>query len=270
MPINVFPALRLLLTLSLLECSWTAHSQDTQLPDAPRFPTVSFSEVLWSATPPYYSLVMDSLGNTTYESTMETIEQTGIPFTVKFPASPSTSRIIFRTVEQLRFLKEPVRGLSQGPANSSVKTLAYRDPKIEKELTYRSARNALVQQLTSLFQGVSLTLQFGYRLTYMREHGNKGIEAELQRMQQMAERGQLRELAAVTPLLRDIAADPTLDNSVRQRAEAVLRYADNMRSSSATVHTKAGLARKTGRAASVAPLRIGRNDEALASETTAE
>jgi hypothetical protein len=54
------------------------------------FPTVTFTFSPWSASPPYYSISVDSTGNATYHSTPNSDQQTGDPYMVKFVASNPT------------------------------------------------------------------------------------------------------------------------------------------------------------------------------------
>jgi hypothetical protein len=79
-----------------------------------------------------------------------------------------------------------------------------------------------VQDLTSLFQQLSTTLEFGRRLEYYRHYQKTALDEELKHMEQQSSENDLEELAAVAPILRQIATDPSLMNVVRARAQRLL------------------------------------------------
>src|SRR5215468_7942371 len=70
-----------------------------------RFPTVIFTSALWSADPGYYSIAVDAAGTATYQSAPESLERTGVPYTIEFHVSDRTRRTIFNVVRQLDFFR---------------------------------------------------------------------------------------------------------------------------------------------------------------------
>src|SRR5579864_3346462 len=81
----------------VLLCSSLLFSQNpqVQLNNPPRFPTIVFSSVLWTADPPYYSIAIDSSGVATYLSAPSSLEKTGVPYTIEFQATDRTRRVTF-------------------------------------------------------------------------------------------------------------------------------------------------------------------------------
>src|SRR5437764_11944317 len=69
---------------AVLLCSVGLAAQSPQLRtrNGGRFPTVVFNSVLWSANPSSYSLAVDSTGAATYQSTQDSVDRTGVPYTV--------------------------------------------------------------------------------------------------------------------------------------------------------------------------------------------
>jgi hypothetical protein len=180
----------------------------------------------------FYSI--DSTGSATYQSFPYSDERTGVPYSVEFVATAATRSTIFRLTEQLHFFKGHFGSANHAPKNASIKTLTFREGRPDKQetdnqITYSSSGNAMIRQLTSLFERISATLEFGRRLTNLHQQHNRGIDTELKRMERMAKQGQLRELQATALVLSEIASDTTLDKLARQRAEAILKYSSTPR-----------------------------------------
>src|SRR3954454_20697216 len=209
---------------ALIACSSNAMGQNPQLHtrNGGRFPTVVFSSVLWTANPSSYSLAVDSTGAATYQSTQDSVERTGVPYTVEFQASDATRRMTFNIVRQLNFLTGDFPTYSGTPEKIPVSTLAYHDITYDNRVTYSESSDSEIQELTSVFEEISATFEFERRLSYLHRHDKERLEPELIRMQTSAERHMLRELQAATPALKIIASDHTLTDSVRKRAEAIL------------------------------------------------
>ncbi len=215
---------RVLLSIFILECSSLTSGQNPQLEtkNGHAFSTVIFSWVLWSASPPYFTVAVDSTGNATYESVPQSTQKTGTQYIEEFHVSAPIRDKVFRTVEQLNFLKLPSGASNNTPATASIKTLAFREENTYNEITYATPANPLIGQLTVLFQKLSATMEFGRRLTNLHQQKSDGLEPELRQMQSMAQKGELEELQAVAPVLRDIEADATVDGNARARAKAIL------------------------------------------------
>jgi hypothetical protein len=103
--------------------------------------------------------------------------------------------------------------------------LAYKDGEHKTQASYNYSQIAAVQELTTLFQNVSLTLEFGRRLQYDHRYQKLALDAELKRMEEMAKSNNLDELQAVTPILSQIVADTSVINVVRARAQRLLGMA---------------------------------------------
>ena len=84
-----------------------------------------------------------------------------------------------------------------------------------------------MQELTNLFQNMSTTLEFGRRLDYDHRYQKLALDEELKRMEDMAKGNSLEEIQAVEPILRRIAADPSVINVVRARAQRLAEQAQS-------------------------------------------
>jgi hypothetical protein len=187
-----------------------------------RFPTVIFTSVLWAADPSYYSIAIDSTGTATYQSAPDSIGKTGVPYTLEFQVSDRTRRVTFNVARQLDYFGDQAQQSVSSAQTSSVRTLAYHDSTIRHQITYSSSSDSEINELTSVFEEISATLEFGRRLSYFHQRESGRLSGELDRLQANASRRSVRELPVITPVLRSISADDRLETAVRQKADALL------------------------------------------------
>jgi hypothetical protein len=76
--------------------------------------------------------------------------------------------------------------------------------------------------LTNLFQGISLTIEFGRKLQFKHKYDKLGLEADLKAMEDAEANHNLAELQVIAPTLKDIADDPSVLNIARARARRLL------------------------------------------------
>lgn len=216
---------RLLFSTTLLALSPSlllAQNPQLQTKNGKRFPMVVFTSVVWNANPPYYTIAVDSLGAATYQSAPNSVDSTGVPYTLIFQASDSTRRTIFTVARDLDYFGGDIPVKVSSPQSTPVRTLTYRDLTFNNLLTYSESSNSEIEELTSIFEEISATTEFGRTLTYLRQHDKDGVAAELAAMQKEAERHHLRELQAIAPVLRSIASDRNSSEDTRTRAKALL------------------------------------------------
>jgi hypothetical protein len=211
--------------LAMLVCSSGVLAQNPQLrtKNGQRFPTVVFTSVLWTMNPPYYSVAIDSTGASTYQSAPDSVDRTGVPYTIEFQAGNATRTTIFSITQNLNFLSGEFPTTLGFPANTPVRTLGYHDTTFNNQITYSQSSDSQIQALTSVFEEISATLEFGRRLAYLRQHDQNALDAELASMEKESRRHLLRELQAVAPVLRSIAGDNSLAQTVRVRAGTLLK-----------------------------------------------
>ncbi len=106
------------------------------------------------------------------------------------------------------------------------KTLRYADATRTGETSYNYSENSAVGDLTSLFQNLSTTLEFGHRLDYFHRYQKLALNEELKRMQEMAQSNMLTEVIAIQPILEKIVADQSVINVARARAQRLLALVD--------------------------------------------
>jgi len=107
-------------------------------------------------------------------------------------------------------------------ANTGKKTLTWSDAARKFHTVYNFSENKQLQQLTSIFEGISLTLEHGRKLQFLHRFDKLGLESELSGMEEMFKRHDLYELQLIAPTLRKIANDTAVMHLARQRAGRLL------------------------------------------------
>jgi hypothetical protein len=203
-------------------CKLFAQNPQLHTRSGSRFPTVIFTSVRWNVDPSCYSLAIDSTGTATYQSAPASMGLTGVPYMVEFQVSDRTRRMAFNVTRQLDFFRERSGEPLSSAQDNRVRTLAYHDSQFHNQVTYSSSPDSAIEELTSVFEEISETLEFGRRLAYFHEHDRGTLDGELDRLQTRADRRSLRELAVIAPILRSITLDNRVESAPRHKAEALL------------------------------------------------
>src|SRR3984957_11812885 len=145
-----------LLTAVSLVCSGSLFAQNPQLQtkNGRSFPTVIFNSVFWDANPSSYSIALDSTGAATYQSTPDSADRTGVPYTIEFQSSDATRRVTFNVVRQLNFLNDDFPASAGSPEKIPVRTLPYHDITFDNQITYSESADSNIQELTSVFEEI--------------------------------------------------------------------------------------------------------------------
>ncbi len=198
-------------------------------PNSPAVPSVTFIFDWPSVQPHHYSISVDSTGRAAYQSRIAegTAEQSieGDPYIVKLEVSEPTRTRIFQLARAANYFNGDFDYKKHKIAFSGNKTLAYSDFNQQHETSYNWSENPAIQELTSIFEGISNTQEAGRRLEQLRRYDKLGLDAELQSMEQMEHSHSLVELRSIAPILQQIVSDPSVMNIARERAQRLLQAA---------------------------------------------
>jgi hypothetical protein len=177
--------------------------------------------------PEHFVAVVAADGHSTYDSNGRLTPQsdTGEPFHLEFTMSKATCDRIFGLAKKAKYFQGDLDSKNSNLAFMGKKTLSYQDGSKKTEGSYNYSPLAPVQELTSLFQDLSATLEFGRRLDYYHHYQKLALEDELKSMEMMQREKNLEELPAVVPILKTIANDSSVMNISRSRALRLLAQA---------------------------------------------
>jgi hypothetical protein len=186
--------------------------------------TVTFSLDFPNSDPEHYSIAVQSNGDGHYECSAKISESSDERETYQtdFTFSDATRARIFDLTAQAHYFAGKVDSGNRKLAFTGAKKLIYKDGLHESEAAYNFSSQPIIQQLTTLFQSVAATLEFGRRLAHYHRYQKLALDDELKKMEDEARRGGLIELQAVKPVLQEIHDDPSVMNVVRARAQRIM------------------------------------------------
>lgn len=190
--------------------------------------TISFSLDFPQSIPDHYVITVSSDRHATYDSTGKLTPQSdpGDPFHDDFTVSADTCKKIFELAAKVKYFEGQIDSGNKKLASTGVKVLKYEEGNRKTEATYNYSPIPAVQQITAVFQNISTTLEFGRRLDFFYHHQKLALEDELKHMEESAKSNNLGELQAVAPILQRIAADHSVLNVTRARAQRLLSTAN--------------------------------------------
>jgi hypothetical protein len=215
----------------------TPNLEPNQPGDKP-VPQVAFDLVFPGVTPSHYSVAVQSTGRAAYRSDDlgtqgKQSSAAGEPYLLEFTVSEPTRTRIFQLAQQTNYFQGDFNYTKTRVADTGTKTLSYSEgpansfdtPTSGKrtQTVYNYSQNPAIQQLTSIFQQVSATLELGRRLAYLHRFDKLGLDAELKRAEEMENEQQLLELQAIAPTLRSIADDYSVLHIAREHAQHLLQ-----------------------------------------------
>jgi hypothetical protein len=208
----------LALALGILALPWSRRAQ------AAETATVTYSEDFPGSDPERYSITVQADGSASYESVgkMSKDSDDSESYQSTFKFSDETSARIFDLAAKAQYFSGKIDSGNHKLAFSGAKKLSYKDGARNFTADYNYSPLPPVQQLTSLFQGVSATLEFGRRLAYYHRYQKLALDEELKTMETQARNGSLAELQSVKPILQEIYDDTSVINVVRARAERLI------------------------------------------------
>jgi hypothetical protein len=186
--------------------------------------TITFTLDFPNSAPEHYSIVVQADGNAKYESSGKISPDSDErdTYQTEFRFSDLTRARIFQLASQAHYFSGKVDSGNKKLAFTGAKKLSYSDGQRNSFAEYNYSSIAPVQQLTTLFQSVSATLEYGRRLTYFHRYQKLALDEELKQMEDQARRGELSELQAVKPVLQKIYDDSSVINVVRARALRIM------------------------------------------------
>ena len=188
--------------------------------------TITFTLDFPASQPEHYVIEVAANGEAAYHSQGKLTPQAeGDPFETRFVLSPEVGARVFQLAKQAGYFAKPVAYTKGNLAFTGEKTLVYRDGQRNYSQSYNYSSLQAIQELTSIFQNMATTLEFGRRLTYYHSYQKLALDEETRRLEELLKSHSASEPGAIEPVLRSIAADNTVIRMVRERVERLLRMA---------------------------------------------
>jgi len=189
---------------------------------------VAFTLDFPQSNPEHYSISVDATGHARYECTGKVTEDSEEQtYSTEFEVSPGSREKIFDRAKQAHFFAGNIDSNNRKLAFTGTKILSYQDGLRSNTGRYNYSNLAPVEQLTTIFQSMAETLEYGRRLSYYHRYQKLALDEELKRMEAQARNNELSEIQGVAPVLREIVDDPSVINGVRARAQQLMQMASS-------------------------------------------
>jgi len=188
---------------------------------------VGFSCDFPGSDPSHYGFSVSSDGHTSYisDGKLNKDSNPDEPFRTDLTLSQAMVSHIFDLAKQAKYFEGNIDSKKKNVASTGTKTLFYKDAKTGNMANYDYTTVPAVQELTTLFQNLSATLEFGRRLDYDERYQKLALDEELKHMEDAAKLGSLAEVSMDAEVLQKIVDDPAVINEVRARAQRLLQGA---------------------------------------------
>jgi hypothetical protein len=185
--------------------------------------SVTFTLDFPQSNPEHYSIAVNTSGHARYECTGKVAEDSEEEvYQAEFQMSAANRERVFSLAKQAQYFTGAIESSNGKLAFTGTKVLSYQDGQHSNTAHYNYSNLAPVQQLTTLFQNMAATLEYGRRLAYYHRYQKLALDEELKRMQTQARNNELTELQSVAPELQEILEDVSVINVVRARAKELI------------------------------------------------
>ena len=204
-------------------CSGLLTAQSTDGGHSTSGPLITFTLDFPDSTPSHYSLAVDEAGHATYESTVKVEASDDQTYRTEFVVSAGNRGHIFELTKQAKYFSGKVDSGNQKIAFTGAKILSYQDGQRSFTAHYNYSSLEPVRKLTTLFQNMAGTLEYGRKLTYYHRYQKLALDDELKQMEAQAKNNQLSELQGVAAILQEIVDDSSVINGTRARAKELIQ-----------------------------------------------
>ena len=189
-------------------------------------PTIAFTCDFPGSDPSHYGISIISDGHASYisDGKLAKDSEPDTPFTQNFTLPADSVAHIFDLAKKARYFEGTIDSGKKNIASTGEKTLIYKDAQKNTTATYNYSLIPAVQELTTLFQNLSATLEFGRRIEFERRYQKLALDEELKLLEDMASRGEVAEMTVIAPILQKLVEDQSVINTVRARAQRLLEH----------------------------------------------
>jgi hypothetical protein len=185
---------------------------------------VTFTLDFPQSEPTHYSIAVEASGHSSYECTAKADEDSDEQtYRTEFEMTAGNRDRIFEWAKEAKYFSGTIDSGNRKLAFTGDKILSYQDGQRSATARYNYSNLEAVRQLTTLFQNIGATLDYGRRLTYYHRYQKLALDEELKRMEAQAKSSELSEIQGVAPVLQGIVEDTSVINVVRARAKELLQ-----------------------------------------------
>ncbi len=219
------------MVLALALAALVSHGQSVQATKADQAsgaPSITFERFWEDFTPQSVTITVSANGAAKYSSRDPGKNgDEADEYHTEFTISRARCDKLFRYAGEANYFQGDFTFKKHAVASTGKKTLTYADASRHFNTTYDYSENKAIEEITSIFMGISNTIEHGRKLQFLRRFDKLGLEAELKAMEDAAENHNLVEMQLIAPTLESIAEDAAILNIARQRAHRLLARASS-------------------------------------------
>jgi len=214
---------RMLMTAALAVAVMPALMSQQPQAESAATPIITFTLDFPQSNPRHYSISVDAAGHAHYDCTGKMTEDSEEQnYRTEFEMSSANRERIFAWAKQAKYFAGKIDSGNRKLAFTGTKTLSYQDGGRTNSAEYDYSSLEPVRQLTSLFQNIANTMEFGWRLAYFHRYQKLALDEELKNMEAQVRQNELSEIQGVAPVLQEIFEDASVINVVRARAKEMI------------------------------------------------
>lgn len=180
----------------------------------------------WTQGVPWqkYTIEVQSDGKTRFDGTPHPDETNDTdPYRQDFTMSGANRQTIFDLAQKLNYFHGDYDSRAKHIANTGSKTLQYQSAQASGSTTYNWSQNSNIQELTHLFQGIAMTIDYGRKLAFQYRFDKLGMDQRMKELEDLQDSHDVQELQIIAPILQKIANDPNIMNISRDSARRLLQ-----------------------------------------------
>jgi hypothetical protein len=183
-------------------------------------PTLKFDFKFSGSIPPEYHITLTRSGEATFEEPGSDRQD---PYRSEFRVSAEKAAEMFKSAESLKYFSGDFDYRKHKVANTGIKTFTYVGDDQQHTTAFVYTENAELQRLTAWFQAVAETQEFARKASFHRRFDKLALDNDVKSFVEAVKSGRAQEVESIQPLLRQVADDPSILNSVRERVRALLK-----------------------------------------------
>jgi len=215
----------MLVVLAVALISSQAAAQAEKPDQASATPSITFERIWEDFTPQSVTITVSANGAAKYASRTPGKNDDTDEYHTEFTMSHDRCDKLFRYAQEANYFQGDFTFKKHAVASTDKKTLTYIDASRHFNTAYDYSEHKAIQEITSIFMGISNTIEHGRKLQFLRRFDKLGLESELKVMEDAAESHNLVEIQLIAPMLESIAEDHAILNIARQRAHRLLAKA---------------------------------------------
>ncbi|MGA8274035.1 MAG: hypothetical protein WB919_20910 [Candidatus Sulfotelmatobacter sp.] len=200
-----------------------AAPQQAASSEAASSSVVTFTLDFPNSEPSHYTIAVDANGHANYECTVKIEDSEDQTYRAEFGVTPGNRQRIFELAKAAKYFSGNIDSGNHKLAFTGEKTLSYQDGQRSVTARYNYSNLEPVRQLTTLFESIEGTLDYGRRLDYYHRYQKLALDDELKHMEEQAKNNELSEIQGIAAVLQGIVEDTSVINVVRARAKELLQ-----------------------------------------------